>query len=321
MLWVMWLMDREQQAYLVGNLRMLGVIRLHVLIGKKVFVRDVTNLFAADSRLVAEEQLHNVAQIAASTHSNSYGDVVSTSGTNLPKIDIPSCGGIFRQDELSTKKSGLSALQQLPSPLASEDETHDPKVVMHWHSCTKKSQPPSKPANDGILRLQQKPFYPKSFPSKSSRQLLHESLVRRDRQQERKTNRSNTTLPVHERIVSSQQSEKYQTTQGSISRPAMGVSQSRLAQKATPLPVMRRLDRVSNRVSKPASTKNGWIQAVGFRQQYLLDCWLTGLDRLNEQKPLVQHRMNICVLCYVSCKSTQKGDFWTGKKTKLEDVE
>ena len=84
--------------------------------------------------------------------------------------------------------------QQLPSPLASEDETIIQKAVPK-RSGSKKGQHVPKPVAGTIFRPQQplKPFNPTARPQKSSNQIFWESLRRRDSQETRPASPNPTT--------------------------------------------------------------------------------------------------------------------------------
>ncbi|KAF8241919.1 cysteine proteinase [Wilcoxina mikolae CBS 423.85] len=228
-------------------------------------IRDVTYMLITDYWVVTEEQERHSAVII---HANSHIDRVSPTGTEQPNINTPRGDGILRHDDLSTKKFQMPVPQQLPSPLASEDETSVPRVLLLKRSLSKKCQQNTRPTNDGILQLEQpqKPFYPKSFSSKSSQQLFLESRLRRDKQHERKTNASIPTLPFHLRGVTCQQRRTlrgFQTLHGSIRRPAMGVSQSRRsAPEAAPSSMSRRSGRITSRMSKPGLKKCSLVHAI-----------------------------------------------------------
>lgn len=174
-------------------------------------------------------------------------DSGAASQVNTERLKI----GIPGPDEISIKK--LPAHHQLPSPLASEDETPVRKVVAHTPLLSKKLTQMSRVEHDGVTTFlfgqAEKPFNPKRRPRKNASQIYESALIRREEAEDIKT------------TIRGNRQQAFQTgTPGrsQIRKPTMGIPLS------TPHSTPRRpSDRLGSRVKKPEKKKEArTIRAV-----------------------------------------------------------
>lgn len=176
----------------------------------------------------------------------SGSDTTSRSNTERLRIGIPA------SDEVSIKK--LPAHHQLPSPLASEDETPARKTPAQKRPQSKKLGHVSKVKTDGTttFRFEQpeKPFNPKRRPRRTARQIYESALLRREQAEGLKE-----TL----RRDRQQALQIGATGRGQIRRPTMGIAYSKTTPRSTP---RRPADKFAHRITKPVRDGNGTIRAV-----------------------------------------------------------
>ncbi|KAI5799605.1 hypothetical protein FPQ18DRAFT_97985 [Pyronema domesticum] len=205
-------------------------------------------------------------------HVNADDDHASPTSSRQLKISIPKqeYGGP-RRDELAKKKpQAAPAPQQLPSPLASEDET-PVKSLLGKNPSTKKSQQTSRRPVDQVddsIRFEaaRRPFVPKALSEKAFSQVLEEARKRRDKQQEGIITSPALFHLLHTNLSPQTGTPRRRKNLQSPKSTSMGATFSRLvawrAPIAAPSPVLRRCEKVTGKITKPSPKKRSWSHKI-----------------------------------------------------------